>query len=163
MPLHVPLLILCLYMCLYMFYTSTCFWLSCLCLYMCIYMFYASTCASTCSIHLHVANPHLYACEEAIMSQLPWWGHHTLSAHVDYHRNVWSQEPLVGVPLTVWRALQNILSKFVYCRNHTSYEDFNWNFVRVPKAMLWAHAQSFILKFSPLMWFLALYIFARFF
>ena len=39
----------------------------------------------------------------------------------------------------------------------------SWNFVRVPKAMLWSHVQSFSLKFSPWMWFLALYIFARLF
>ena len=40
----------------------------------------------------------------------------------------------------------------------------NWNFVRVPNAMLWAHIQSFILKFSPQMWFLALLcIFTRLF
>ena len=37
------------------------------------------------------------------------------------------------------------------------------NFVRVPKAMLWAHTQSFSLKFSLQMWFLALYIFTRLF
>ena len=37
----------------------------------------------------------------------------------------------------------------------------SWNFVRVPKAMLWAHVQSFSLKFSTQMWFLALCIFAR--
>ena len=39
----------------------------------------------------------------------------------------------------------------------------NWNFIRVPKAMLWAHVQSFNLKFSPLMWFLVLSIFRRLF
>ena len=39
----------------------------------------------------------------------------------------------------------------------------SWNLVRVPKAMLWAHVQSFSLKFSPYMWLLALYIFARLF
>ena len=31
----------------------------------------------------------------------------------------------------------------------------SWNFVRVPKAMLWAHIQSFDLKFSPYIRFLA--------
>ena len=39
----------------------------------------------------------------------------------------------------------------------------SWNLVRVPKAMLWAQVQSFSLKFSPYMWLLALYIFARLF
>ena len=39
----------------------------------------------------------------------------------------------------------------------------SWNFVRVHKAMLWAHVQSFTLKFSPSMWFLTLYFFARLF
>ena len=39
----------------------------------------------------------------------------------------------------------------------------SWNFVRVPKAMLWAHVQSFSLSFSSSMWLLALYIFARLF
>ena len=39
----------------------------------------------------------------------------------------------------------------------------SWNFVCVPTAMLWAHIQSFSLKFSPWMWFLVLYIFARLF
>ena len=62
-----------------------------------------------------------------------------------------------------WWALQNILSKFLYYRYHTSDENFKSNFVRVPKAMLWAHVQSFGLKFSPSMWFLALYIFVRLF
>ena len=37
----------------------------------------------------------------------------------------------------------------------------SWNFVRVPKAMLWAHIQSFNLKFSPELWFPALCIFTR--
>ena len=39
----------------------------------------------------------------------------------------------------------------------------SWNYVRVPKAWLWAHVQSFSLKFSPWTWFLALCIFARLF
>ena len=39
----------------------------------------------------------------------------------------------------------------------------SWNFVRVPKALLWAHVQSFRLTFLPQMWFLVLCIFARFF
>ena len=38
----------------------------------------------------------------------------------------------------------------------------SWNFVCVPKAMLWTHVQSFSLKFSPQMGFLALCVFARF-
>ena len=38
-----------------------------------------------------------------------------------------------------------------------------WNVLRVPKAMLWTHVQSFSFKFSPYMWFLELYIFARLF
>ena len=33
----------------------------------------------------------------------------------------------------VLRALQNILSKFVYCRILTSYANSSWKFVRVPK------------------------------
>ena len=47
------------------------------------------------------------------------------------------------------RALQDTLSKLVYCRNRTSYANFKLKFVRVSKAMLWAHVQSFSLKFSP--------------
>ena len=39
----------------------------------------------------------------------------------------------------------------------------SWNFVRVPKAMLWAHEQCFSLKFSPYMQYLALCIFGRIF
>ena len=39
----------------------------------------------------------------------------------------------------------------------------SWNFVRVPKAMLWAHIQSLSSKFSPQMWFPVLCIFARLF
>ena len=39
----------------------------------------------------------------------------------------------------------------------------SWNLVRVPKAMLWAHVQSFSLKFWSQMWFLVLCIFARLF
>ena len=39
----------------------------------------------------------------------------------------------------------------------------SWNFARVPKAMLCSHVQSFSLKFSPYIWFLALYIFTRLF
>ena len=35
----------------------------------------------------------------------------------------------------------------------------SWNFVHVSKAMFCAHIQSFTLKFSPEMWFLALCIF----
>ena len=31
----------------------------------------------------------------------------------------------------------------------------SWNFVRVPKVILWAHVQSFSLKFSKEMWFQA--------
>ena len=33
------------------------------------------------------------------------------------------------------QALQDILSKFVYCRNHTSYENFKLKFVCLPKAV----------------------------
>ena len=39
----------------------------------------------------------------------------------------------------------------------------SWNFVSVPKAWLWAHVQSFSLKFYPSMWFPVLCIFARLF
>ena len=39
----------------------------------------------------------------------------------------------------------------------------SWNFVRVPKAMLWVHVQNSSLKFSSPMWFLVLYVFARLF
>ena len=39
----------------------------------------------------------------------------------------------------------------------------SWNFVCVPKAMLWTHVQSSSLKFSSLMVFLELYICARLF
>ena len=39
----------------------------------------------------------------------------------------------------------------------------SWNFVHVPKVMLWVHVQSFSFKFSPLMSFLASYILARLF
>ena len=39
----------------------------------------------------------------------------------------------------------------------------SWYFARVPKAILWEHVQSFSLKFSPYMWFLALTISARLF
>ena len=39
----------------------------------------------------------------------------------------------------------------------------SWNFVRGPKSMLWAHVQSFSLKFLPYIWFLVWYIFARLF
>ena len=39
----------------------------------------------------------------------------------------------------------------------------SWNFIRVPQALLTAHVQRFSLKFSPQMWMLALYIFARLF
>ena len=63
----------------------------------------------------------------------------------------------------VSRALQKIISKFVYCKNRLLMRISSWNFVRVPKAMLWAHVQSFSLKFSLKMWFLTLYIFARLF
>ena len=69
------------------------------------------------------------------------------------------QLDLGGVSLT-FRELSKILSKFVHCRNQTSYENSSYNFVRVPKAMIWAHVQCFSLTFSPNMWFLALYIFA---
>ena len=39
----------------------------------------------------------------------------------------------------------------------------SWNFVRVPKATLWAHVQSFNLKFSTQKWFPARFVFARLF
>ena len=60
-----------------------------------------------------------------------------------------------GCFINVLRALQNILSKFVYRRNCTSYENF--------KLKIFMYAQSFSLKFSPPIWSLALYIFARLF
>ena len=47
-----------------------------------------------------------------------------------------------GCFINVSRALQDVLPKFVYCINRTSYENFNWNL-------------------SPLMWFLSLCIFAH--
>ena len=39
----------------------------------------------------------------------------------------------------------------------------SWNFVRVPKAWLWAHVQSFSLKFSLQVWFLQYTSFERIF
>ena len=39
----------------------------------------------------------------------------------------------------------------------------SWNFARVLKTLLWAHVQSFSLKFAPNIWLLELYIFARLF
>ena len=50
-------------------------------------------------------------------------------------------------------SLQNILSKFAYCTNCTSYV----------QSHALGTAQSFNLKFSPQMWFLALYNFMRLF
>ena len=44
--------------------------------------------------------------------------------------------------------LQNMLSKFVCCRNHIFMRISSWNFVRVPKVPLWAHVQSFSLKLT---------------
>ena len=64
-----------------------------------------------------------------------------------------------GCFTNVSRALQDIPSKFVYYRNCTSYENFKLKLC----TLLWAHVQSFSLKFSLKMWFLALYIFARLF
>ena len=49
-----------------------------------------------------------------------------------------------GCFTNVSRALQNILSKFMYCRSSTSMKISSWNFVHVPNVMLWAHVQSFI-------------------
>ena len=60
------------------------------------------------------------------------------------------------------QVLQNILLKFVHCRNHASYENFELKLC-TPKAKLWAHVQSLSLKFSPKIWFLILYIFVRLF
>ena len=60
-------------------------------------------------------------------------------------------------------ALQNILSKFVYCRNRTSYENFKLRLCTFAQSYTWAHVQSFGLKFSSQMWLLALYIFRRLF
>ena len=56
---------------------------------------------------------------------------------------------LGGCLTNILRALQNILLKFVYSWNHTSYMRISsWNFVHVPKAWLWAHIQTFSLKSS---------------
>ena len=64
-----------------------------------------------------------------------------------------------GGETNVSRALQNILSTKIILLMRMPI----WNFVRVPKAMLWAHVQSFRLTFSVWMLFLALYIFAGLF
>ena len=59
----------------------------------------------------------------------------------------------LGIPggclIDISRALQNILLKFVYSWNPTSYMRIsNWNFVCVHNAWPWAYIQSFSLKSS---------------
>ena len=68
-----------------------------------------------------------------------------------------------GCFTNILRALQNILLKSEYFRNRLLMRISSWNFVRVHKAMLWAYVQRFSLKLSPIMRFLAVYIFARLF
>ena len=67
------------------------------------------------------------------------------------------------------RALQNILLKFAHCRNRTSFENSKLKFCTCAQShalgihWLWAHIQSFSLKFSPYMLIVILYFFARLF
>ena len=63
------------------------------------------------------------------------------------------------VSLMFLGALQNILSKFVYCKNRSSYENLKLKLCMCSQSM---HIH-FSLKFSPKMWFLALSIFVRLF
>ena len=60
-----------------------------------------------------------------------------------------------GCFTNISRALQDVISKFVYCRNCTSYENFKLKLCMCAQN----HIQNFKLKFSPLMWFRALYFF----
>ena len=53
-----------------------------------------------------------------------------------------------GCFTNVLRALQNILLKFLYCRNHSFYENFKLKIWTCAQSLLWAHIQSFSLKFS---------------
>ena len=52
-----------------------------------------------------------------------------------------------GCFVKVSRALQDILSKFVYCRNRTSCENFKLKLCMCAQSH-WAHVQHFSLKFS---------------
>ena len=67
------------------------------------------------------------------------------------------------------RALQNILLKFAHCRNRTSFENSKLKFCTCAQShalgihWLWAHIQSFSLKFPPYMLIVILYFFARLF
>ena len=70
-----------------------------------------------------------------------------------------------GCFTNVLQALQNILSKSVYCKNRTSYVNFKLKLCMSAQshALDMRTNLSFRLKFWPEMWFMALYIFARLF
>ena len=68
-----------------------------------------------------------------------------------------------GCFTNVSQALQDILSKFVYCRNHTSYENFKLKFCMCAQSMALDTHTKFQLHIPPYMWFLTLHIFARLF
>ena len=83
--------------------------------------------------------------------ETPWgplWRHCNVMAHNTF-----------GCFTNISRVPQDILWNFVYFINRTSYDNFKPK--RCTCAMIWAHVQSFSLKFSPLMWFSAWCIFAR--
>ena len=67
------------------------------------------------------------------------------------------------VSLNVSRALQDIISKLVYCKNQTSNENFKLKLCMCAQSMALGTHINFSLKFSPYIGFLALNIFARLF
>ena len=62
--------------------------------------------------------------------------------------DAWRSWSHVGCFNNVWRALQIISRKYTMSQITFTVRISSWKFVRVPKAWLWAHVQSFSLKFS---------------
>ena len=87
----------------------------------------------------------------------------TLNKHWDMNNSVFT--PGLETPWGSFyphHVLEVRLSRHLYVTKIVLFMGISgWNFVRVPKAMLWAHIQSFSLNFSAYMLFLALYMFAR--
>ena len=80
-----------------------------------------------------------------------------------YHLNETRRQRPGACFTNVSRALQDILLKFVYCRNRCSCENFKLKLCMCAQSMALGTRISFSLKFSPQMWFPVLCIFERLF
>ena len=129
-----------------------------------------------CKIFLHISNnavssvcvhceSSLYVCVLWVISLCVFWAPTSPSwSGCDKDSQFPISLSILGVVSLTFRELSKIISrKYITPEITFTARISSWNFVRVPKAWLWAHVQSFSLKFSSRVLFLQCTNFERIF